>query len=117
MAYGKVSAGHLAAGYFGLVLVGSVGAAFGTFASALTKNQLVAILISLVLVIALTLFWYVAKITDRPLTDPITAMAWYPHFSPFGQGLVHFKHVVYFMLVSFVALFAATRVLEARRWS
>ena len=117
MAYGKVSAGHLAAGYLGLLLVGCVGAAFGTFASALTKNQLLAIFLSLVFVLALTVFWFLARITDRPLTDPITAMAWYAHFTPFGQGLVHLKHVVYFALVSFVALFAATRVLEARRWS
>jgi ABC-2 type transport system permease protein len=29
---------------------------------------------------------------------------------------VHLKHVVYFLLVTFLALFAATRVLEARRW-
>jgi ABC-2 type transport system permease protein len=117
MAYGKVSLGHLAAGYLGLVLVGSVGAALGTFASSLTKNQLVAVVISLVLVIALTVFWFLARITDRPLTDAVTSMAWYAHFTPFGQGLVHFKHVAYFVLVSFVALFGATRVLEARRWS
>jgi ABC-2 type transport system permease protein len=117
MAYGKVSFGHLAAGYLGLVLVGSAGAAFGTFSSALTKNQLVAVVISLVMVIALTVFWFLARITDRPLTDAVTAMAWYAHFTPFGQGLVQLKHVVYFVLVSFVALFAATRVLEARRWT
>ncbi|MBK7860831.1 MAG: ABC transporter permease subunit [Archangiaceae bacterium] len=117
MAYGKVSAGHLAAGYLGLVLVGSVGAAFGTFSSALTKNQLVAVVISLVMVIALTVFWFLARITDRPLTDAVQSMAWYAHFTPFGQGLVHLKHVVYFVLVTFVALFAATRVLEARRWA
>jgi hypothetical protein len=29
---------------------------------------------------------------------------------------VQLKHVVYFVLVTFLALFAATRVLEARRW-
>jgi hypothetical protein len=29
---------------------------------------------------------------------------------------VHVKHVTYFGLVTFLALFAATRVLEARRW-
>jgi ABC-2 type transport system permease protein len=29
---------------------------------------------------------------------------------------VHVKHVTYFVLVTFISLFAATRVLEARRW-
>jgi ABC-2 type transport system permease protein len=117
MAYGKVSAGHLLAGYFGLLLVGSAGAAIGTFSSALTRHQIVAVIVALVLVIALTTFWFVARITDRPLTEAVTSLAWFAHFTPFGQGLVQVKHVVYFGLVTFVALFAATRVLEARRWT
>ena len=54
--------------------------------------------------------------TDRPLTDVVTALAWWGHFDPFRTGLVHLKHVTYFVLVTFLALFAATRVLEARRW-
>jgi ABC-2 type transport system permease protein len=117
MAYGKVSTGHLLAGYFGLLLVGSAGAAIGTFSSALTRHQIVAVIVALVLVIALTTFWFVARITDRPLTEAVTSLAWFAHFTPFGQGLVQVKHVVYFGLVTFVALFAATRVLEARRWT
>jgi ABC-2 type transport system permease protein len=40
--YGKVSVGHIAAGYFGLMLVGATGLAIGTFGSALTKSQVVA---------------------------------------------------------------------------
>ena len=40
----------------------------------------------------------------------------YPFFKPFESGLVHLKHVVYFVGVTYVALFCATRVLEARRW-
>ena len=34
----------------------------------------------------------------------------------FEQGLVHLRHVVYFVAVTYFSLFAATRVLEARRW-
>jgi ABC-2 type transport system permease protein len=117
MAYGKVSTGHLLAGYFGLLLVGSAGAAIGTFSSALTRYQIVAVIVALVLVIALTTCWFLARITDRPLTDPVTNLAWYAHFTPFGQGLVQLKHVVYFFLVTFIGLFGATRVLEARRWT
>jgi ABC-2 type transport system permease protein len=117
MAYGKVSFGHLAVGYLGLLLVGCAGSALGTFASALTRYQVVAIIVALVLCLALTVCWFLARITDRPLTDAITSLAWYAHFTPFGQGLLHVKHVVYFGLLSFVALFAATRVVEARRWT
>lgn len=114
--YGKVSLGHIFAGYFGLVLVGACALAIGTFGSALTRSQVVAAVLSGVMCLALTTAWLLAKVTDRPLTDVVMGLAWWGHFDAFRQGLVHVKHVTYFGLVTFLALFAATRVLEARRW-
>jgi ABC-2 type transport system permease protein len=114
--YGKVSLGHIGAGYLGLVLVGATGLAVGTFGSALTRSQVVAAVLSGVMVLALTTCWLLAKVADRPLTDVINSLAWWGHFDPFRTGLIHLKHVTYFVLVTFVSLFAATRVLEARRW-
>ena len=38
------------------------------------------------------------------------------HFPPFQSGQVHLRDVAYYLLVTWVALFATTRVLEARRW-
>lgn len=114
--YGKVSMGHIMAGYFGLMLVGATGLAIGTFGSALTRSQVVAAVLSGVMVLALTTAWLLGKVTDRPLTDVVTGLAWWGHFDAFRTGLVHLKHVSYFVLVSFISLFAATRVLEARRW-
>ena len=115
-AYGKVSLGHIAAGYFGLLLVGSASLAIGTFTSSLTRYQVVAALIGVVLVLVLTLCHFLSRVTERPLSDVFLEMAWYPHFDPFRNGLVHLKHVVYFGAVTYVALFATTRVVEARRW-
>jgi ABC-2 type transport system permease protein len=116
MAYGKVSFGHIFAGYFGLMLVGATGLAIGTFGSALSRSQVVAAVLSGVMVLALTTAWLLGKVTDRPFTEIINGLAWWGHFGAFRTGVIHLKHVSYFGLVSFLALFAATRVLEARRW-
>lgn len=115
-AYGKVSFGHIAAGYFGLMLVGATGLAIGTFGSALSRSQVVAAVLSGVMVLALTTAWLAGKITDRPLTEIVNGLAWWGHFDAFRIGVIHLKHVSYFALVTFIALFSATRVLEARRW-
>lgn len=115
-AYGKVALGHIASGYLGLTLVGAAGLAIGTFGSSLTRSQVVAAVLSGVMVLALTTFWLLGKVTDRPLTELVNGLAWWGHFDPFRNGLIHLKHVTYFVLVTFLALFAATRVLEARRW-
>lgn len=115
-AYGKVSWGHIGAGYLGLVLVGALSLAVGTFGSALTRSQVVAAVLSGVMCLALTTCWLLSRVTERPLTDVVTGLAWWGHFEAFRTGLVHLKHVSYFALGTFLALFAATRVLEARRW-
>ena len=116
MVWGKVSLGHLASGYLGLLLLGSACLAIGTLGSALTKSQVLAAILSGVMVVSLVICWLLARVTDRPLTDVFTNLAIYGHFKPFESGLVHLKHVAFFLLVTYVALFGATRVLEARRW-
>lgn len=117
MVNGKISFGHLAAGYLGLLLLGSATLAIGTFGSALARSQVLAAIISGCLVVAMLILWLVAAITDRPLNDVFLSLALYQrHQPPFQVGIVHLRDVVYYVAVTYFALFAATRVLEARRW-
>ena len=113
---GKVSFGHIAAGYAGLLLLASACVAVGTLGSALSRSQVLAAILSGCMVVALLLGWWLTSVTERPLSGVFNALALYPHFKPFQDGLVHLRDVVYFGLVTYAALFAATRVLEARRW-
>jgi ABC-2 type transport system permease protein len=114
---GKVSAGHIFAGYLGLLLLGSASLAVGTFGSALARNQIMAAIVTSVMLVGLILCWLLARITDQPLADVFSALSlWNQHFPPFQKGLVHVRDVTYYLLVTYVGLFAATRVLEARRW-
>ncbi len=114
---GKISWGHVGAGYLGLLLLGGASIAIGTLGSALAKNQILAVIFTSVMVVTLLLSWLLAQVTDRPFTDLFTALALHgKHFRPFQQGIVHLRDVVYYLAVIWVALFAATRVIEARRW-
>jgi ABC-2 type transport system permease protein len=114
---GKVSFGHLVAGYFGLMLIGSACIAIGTFGSALARSQIVSAVITAAMLVAMLTCWYLAKVTDRPLNDLFSALALHGiHFRPFSEGIVHVRDVVYYVAVTYFALFGATRVLEARRW-
>jgi ABC-2 type transport system permease protein len=114
---GKISWGHVFAGYFGLLLLGAAALAIGTFGSALTKSQILAVIVSALLVVALLVVWWVGRVTDRPLSSVFENMAlWSLHWPPFQSGVIHLRDVVYYLAVTYVALFGATRVLEARRW-
>jgi len=117
LVHGKVSVGHLAAGYLGLLLLGSASLAVGTFASALARTQIVAGILGGALLVALLLTWQLSRISEPPLASLFAALALFNlHFVPFQSGVVHLRDVAYYLLVTWVLLFAATRVVEARRW-
>jgi len=117
MVNGKISMGQVAAGYLGVFLLGSASLAIGIVGSALTRSQVVAAIISGGILVAFIFFSNLARVTDRPIADVFSALGiWDQHFPPFQQGLIHLRDVIYYLVVTYVALFAATRVLEARRW-
>ena len=117
MVNGKISFGHVAAGYLGLLLLGSAIMALGTFGSALARTQVLAAIVTGALVVSLIIAWLLAKVTEHPLNRIFETLALYHrHFPPFQVGLIHLRDVVYYLMVTYFALFAATRVLEARRW-
>ena len=117
LVHGKISFGHLAAGYLGLLLLGSATMAIGTLASALAKTQILAVIAGGALTIAFLVFWMLARVTEPPISDVLSAAAlWQQHFPPFQAGVIHVRDVVYYLVVTYLGLFAATRVLEARRW-
>jgi ABC-2 type transport system permease protein len=114
---GKISAGHMVAGYLGLLLLGGATIAIGTFGSALARTQVLAAIFTGCMVVALIVCWLLARVTERPFTDVFVALALHGrHFPPFQAGAVHIRDVGYYLMVIYVALFSATRVMEARRW-
>jgi len=69
------------------------------------------------MLLVLVLSHLFARVTDRPLKDMFMALALYArHFPPFQSGAIHLRDVVYYISLTYVALFGATRVMEARRW-
>jgi ABC-2 type transport system permease protein len=114
---GKIAPGHLVAGYLGLLLLGSAAMAIGTLGSALAKTQVLAAISSACLLTAMVLAWMLVKVTERPFSDVFASLAIHgKHFIPFQEGTIHLRDVVYYLMVTLVALFAAARVMEARRW-
>ncbi len=114
---GKVSVGHIAAGALGLLLLGSASVAIGTFASSLTRNQVVAAVVSAGVIVTLLLMWKLAKIAGPPLDDVFGSMSLYDkHFQPFMKGVVNLRDVVFYLSLTFFFLMTTTKILEARRW-
>ncbi|MFW6050866.1 MAG: ABC transporter permease [Myxococcota bacterium] len=114
---GKVSFGHIGAGYLGMLLLGAATLSVGMFASSLVRNPFLAVILAAVFVATLELCWFVAQITDPPLRSVIGYLAPYmKHFHPFRRGLVQLSDVVFHLSIVYFSLLAATRVLKSQRW-
>ncbi len=115
--HGKVAVGHIVVGYVGLLLLGSAVTSIGLFASALARSQVVAVILGGAMLAVMILFWLVAKATEPPLNDFMSALALHhENFRPFMQGILEPSHVVYYLALTYGFLLASIKVLEARRW-
>lgn len=114
---GKVSAGHIFAGYLGLFLVGAAATAVGTFGSAVARSQLVAGVLTGVMLVFLLVAWMLAKVTEPPLSDMFSYMSLFDrHFQPFMKGRIQVEDIVYYLSLVFGFLMLSTRWLSLRRW-
>lgn len=114
---GAVSVGHIAAGYLGLLLLGSAVVAIGMFGSAVVKSQLVALIISGAITVIMLLLWAVARMVEGPLGDVVGMLSLHDkHFRPFQDGTISIANVVFYVSVSAFFLVAARNALESRRW-
>ncbi|HZH04274.1 MAG TPA: ABC transporter permease, partial [Myxococcaceae bacterium] len=66
---GKVSVGQVAAGYLGLLLLGSACLAIGTLGSALARNQVLAAITAGCILVAMVVAWLVAAVAEPPLKE------------------------------------------------
>ena len=110
-------AGPIASGYLGTLLIGASSLAVGTLASALTRNQIVAAVVSFVTLVILLLTGALgdALIKTGPWSAVLAYINLFRHMEDFGRGIVDSRHIVYHLSLTAVALFAATRVLALKR--
>jgi ABC-2 type transport system permease protein len=117
MVNGKISFAHVLSGYTGLLLLGAACLAIGMFATAIAPDQLVAAVVGGVIAAALYFAYFLAKELDEPLRAIFENIGiWHKNFWPFMRGIVHLKHVFYYLAVVYFFLVLATKTLEARRW-
>lgn len=115
---GKVSYGHIASGYLGMILLAASTLAIGMFASTLSPHPFLAVFLTGGIAILLEACWWVARIADVPFMSDILGWLapYYKHYQPFRRGIVQLSDVVFFGTVIYFGLLASTRMLKSQRW-
>lgn len=111
--------GPILTGLLGLLLVGALYLAIGVFASAWTQNQIIAFLLT-VLIIALPTFaaYYVSgqSMPDPAVRRLIDYVSVNQQYADFSKGLVDVRNFVYFLSGTALFLFLAVTLVQSRRW-
>ena len=101
-----------------LLLLGASFIAIGTFISATTENQVVAAILSFIIIMAFYLIDMLAGLVQVEwLRNVMSALGFYTRYAEFSQGIFSIPSVVFFISTIFVFNFLTVRVLEKRRWS
>jgi ABC-2 type transport system permease protein len=112
--------GALGATFLGIFLLGAVFIAMGCLASAITRTQMVAAMVSLAAGFSL---FMASFLPERVAPDSsgwreqlVSCFAFRDQMRDFARGAVDTRPIVFYLALTFFFLFLTLRVLEVRRW-
>jgi ABC-2 type transport system permease protein len=107
------------AAYLGVMLVGAGYLSVGLLMSAMTKSQFLALVLSAMVILGLFILGigeFIAR--EGSVTKDVCAhVSVWAQMNDFSSGIVDSRHVVFTLTLIVLPLFAATRAVDAWRWS
>jgi len=114
--YGEPDLMPILSGYLGMFLFGMALLSIGLFFSTLTENQIVAVIITFGVSLALFVIEQLSGSTTGVTRNVVNYLSVLSHLEDFVKGVVDTSHVIYYVTFAFVGLFLAYRSLESMRW-
>jgi ABC-2 type transport system permease protein len=113
---GSLDTGATWGSYLGLFLLAAIYTAIGLFASSLTKNQVVAFIISLfICFIIYTGFDYLGFLFSG-IEQVVISFGINEHYKSISRGVIDSRDLIYFLSIIMVFVFATRTALQSRRW-
>jgi ABC-2 type transport system permease protein len=107
----------VATGYAGVFGVGASYVAIGILASAMTKSQMLALVFSSLVLIALfTIGIGELVLPDGPARDLCGYVSVWSQMDDFSKGIVDLRRIVYDLTLVVLPLFATVRIVDSWRW-
>jgi ABC-2 type transport system permease protein len=116
---GALDAGTVGGMYLGIFLVGCLFLSLGCFASAISRSQMAAAMISFVLGVTLFSLGFLAEAlpaTAQWQSQVLSYFGLFEQMHDFARGVVDTRTVIFYVTTTFFFLFLTLRVVESRRW-
>jgi len=111
--------GAYAGSYLLLLLMGMFYCAVGCFASVLTKNQIIAAVISLVMILVLLfagLLQFVILDVSGSMRDVFGYFSAIDHMETFSKGVIDTRPIAWYLTMTTLMLVLTYQVFQARKW-
>jgi ABC-2 type transport system permease protein len=106
----------IATAYLGILLMGGCFVALGLLISSLTKNQIVAGMVTFAVFLMLWVVNWVAQFTSPTTQAVLNYLSITDHLDDFTRGIIDTKHLVYYLSFIAFGLFLTARSVDSERW-
>lgn len=114
--YGEPELWPIVSGYLGLFLMGCSFIAVGLLFSSMTRNQIVAGMMTFAV---LLVFWVINWVADTSSTTTQSVLSYLSileHFDDFSKGVIDTKHMAYYLSFITFSLFLTVKSVDSERW-
>jgi ABC-2 type transport system permease protein len=102
--------------YLGLLLLGGCFVSVGLFISSLTKNQIVAGMVTFAVFLLLWVIEWIGSFSG-PTIDKLTQyLSIVGHLDDFGKGVLDTTHIIYYLSFITFGLFLTVKSVDSERW-
>jgi ABC-2 type transport system permease protein len=114
--YGNPEWKPIVTGYAGLLLMGASFISMGLWISSLTKNQIVAGMVTFAMFLLLWTINWAMDSAGPTMQKVLTAVSITDNFDDFSKGVIALRHVVYYISFITFGLFLTAKSVDSERW-
>ena len=112
---GDLDWGVVAGSYLGTILLGGAYVAIGLFASSLTRNQIIACIVGMVICAVLAIIDKMLFFFPQSFLDIVAYLSAAIHFDNVAKGIVDTRDILYFLSIMFIGLYATHLVMHEKK--
>ena len=113
---GELDLGPVVGGYLGALVLGGSFSAIGIMASSITRDQVIAFIVGMAICFSLTfIIDYVLFFLPDSFVSFFQHLSARFHFENISKGVINSRDFIYFVSVSFIALYITNMILEKKK--
>ena len=113
---GPLDIGSIISAYIGLLLMCGIYVGIGLFASSLTENQVIAFIVSFLIVFALFMMNKILVFIPAPFNSIFEYISSDYHFTSIARGVLDTRDLIYYFSGIYIMLLLTKTSLESRKW-